>query len=163
MAPDDRIGLPASIEELIDREVDAASEELQRRYSRSLAGNPIGRSVMAKVVRRAAVSGLLAQVDLEGRFLGRLPEAGPATWDAWQGMKEQTLEGSQWPERLAATTPEVIKQAGAMVAAAGVESGLRERRTGELRRIGEQAAEAGAALVRCLPASGAPVPKRSGG
>lgn len=152
--PADRIGLPASVDQLITRHVDAVIDELKRRYSRALAHNPAGTAIMAKVVRRATVSGLLAQLDLDGRFVGNLPGGNPGTWDAWQGSRERTLEASEWPAHLAAAMPSVIDGAGASVAAAGAEVGLRERRPGDVRRVGEQAAEAGGALVRCLIAPG---------
>ncbi len=150
MRAEDRIGLPASVDQLIARHVDALIEELQQRYSRRLADNPAGTAVMAKVLRRATVSGLLAQLELDRRFVGNLPASDPDTWGVWQRERRQTLEASEWPSRLAAAMPTVIDGAGASVAAAGGEVGLRERRAGELRRVGEQAAEAGAALVRCL-------------
>ncbi len=153
MRAEDRIGLPASVDQLLTRHVDAVIEELRQRYSRALADNAPGTAVMTKVVRRATVSGLLAQLDADGRFVGHLPAPGPETWDAWQRSRQQTLEGSEWPARLASAVPEVVKSAGESVAAAGVEVGLRERRAGEVRRIGEQAAEAGGALVRCLTAA----------
>ena len=149
----DRIGLPASVDQLISRHVDAVMGELQQRYSQALANNPAGTAVMAKVVRRATVAGLLAQLDVDGRFVGHLPGAGPETWDAWQRARRQTLEGSEWPARLSSAVPRVVADAGASVAAAGAEVGLRERRAGEVRRIGEQAAEAGGALVRCMTAA----------
>ena len=145
--------MPASVDQLIGRHVDAVMEELRYRYSKALAHNPAGSAVMAKVVRRATVSGLLAQLDVDGRFVGDLPEAGEETWDAWQRSRRQTLEGSEWPPRLSSAMPEVVQSAGESVAAAGAEVGLRERRPGDLRRIGEQAAEAGSALVRCLTAA----------
>jgi hypothetical protein len=150
----DRIGLPTSVDQLIGRHVDAVMEELHYRYSKALAHNPAGGAVMAKVVRRATVSGLLAQLDLDGRFVGHLPGAGATTWDDWQRQRRQTLEGSEWPAHLAAAMPAITDEAGASVAAAGAEVGLRERRLGDVRRVGEQAAEAGAALVRCLTAEG---------
>ena len=150
MPAEDRIGLPPSVDELIGRHVDSVMEELQQRYSRSLAHNPHGRKVMTKVVRRATVSGLLAQLDADDHFVGHLGPAGPDTWEAWRRTCRQTLDGREWPARLAASRPAVIEAAGASVAAAGVEVGLRERRPGDVRRVGEQAAEAGGALVRCL-------------
>ena len=153
MPASDRIGLPASVDQLISRQVDAVMDELRHRYSKALAHNPAGTAVMAKVVRRATVSGLLAQLDLDGRFVGHLPGAGPATWDDWQRRRRQSLEGSEWPAHLATAMPEVVEAAGASVATAGAEVGLRERRLGDVRRVGEQAAEAGAALIRCLSAT----------
>ena len=153
MPAEDRIGLPTSVDRLIGQQVDAVMAELERRYSQSLTGNRAGKAVIAKVVRRATVAGLLAQLDADGRFVGELPDAGPRTWDAWQRMRERTLEATTWPAQLASTTPEVIAQAGTWVAAAGAEVGLRERRPGDVRTIGEQAAEAGGALVRCLTSS----------
>ena len=153
MRAEDRIGLPASVDQLISRHVDAVMEELRQRYSRALAHNPPGTAVMAKVVRRATVSGLLAQLDADGRFVGHLRGARPETWEAWQRSRRQTLDGSEWPARLASAMPDVVESAGASVAAAGAEVGLRERRPGDVRRVGEQAAEAGGALVRCLTAT----------
>ena len=154
MPADDRIGLPATVDELISRHVDGLIDDLRRRYSKSLAHNPPGTAVMAKVLRRATVSGLLAQLEADGNFVGHLRGARPETWDAWQGSRRQTLEGSEWPAELARAAPGEVEAAGASVAAAGAEVGLRERRAGEVRRVGEQAAEAGAALVRCLTAPG---------
>ena len=152
MPTEDRIGLPEPVDQLIGRHVDGVIEELQRRYSKSLAGNLAGTAVMAKVVRRATVSGLLGQLEADDHFVGHLRGAGAETWDVWQRMRSQTPEGSKWPAHLAATMPAVIDRAGAQVAAAGAEVGLRERRWGDVRRVGEQAAEAGGALVRCLTA-----------
>ena len=147
---EDRIGLPASVDQLIGRHVDSVMEQLQRRYSKALAGNPAGTAVIAKVIRRATVTGLLAQLDADDHFVGHLRGAGPGTWEAWQGAREETLEGRRWPTHLAQSMPAAIEAAGGSVAAAGAEVGLRERKAGEVREIGEQSAEAGGALVRLL-------------
>ena len=150
MSARDRVGLPASVDELIGRHVDTVIEDLKRRYSQSLAHNRPGTVVMTKVVRRATVAGLMSQLEVDGHFVGHFREAGPDAWGSWQGLRRQTPTGSEWPAQLGAVMPSAIEDAGASVASAAAEMGLRERRPGEARRVGEQAAEAGAALARWL-------------
>ena len=150
MTSEGRIGLPAAVDDLISRHVDDLVAELQRRYSRALAQNPPGTAIMAKVLRRATVSGVMAQLDADGNFVGHLRGAGPHTWEEWQAARRETAEGSEWPARLSQAAPAAVERGAGSVASAGAEVGLRERRPGEVRRIGEQAVEAGGALARGL-------------
>jgi hypothetical protein len=133
-------------EELIGREADAVTAGLARAYRRALADNPEGAAHIAEAVRGAIVLGVEAGCARAGTPAAEL-DCGADAWELWQARRDLTPEGRVWPSDLG---PEVLERARQRVADAGADLGLHGRAERSLRHVGEQAAEAGAALVRAM-------------
>jgi hypothetical protein len=151
--------LTAPVESLVDRHVAEVVSALARRHRRQLDDNPDGSAVIAAGVRAAVMAGIVAQSHLEGLPAGGL-EAAPNTWEQWQLAKAETPEALEWPEELVRRDPAAVNRAGELLAWAGRQLGMHGRELGDLHAAGEQAAEAGAALVRSIahPQAGDPEP-----
>lgn len=143
-------GTPSgSVQALLERHVQGILSDLQRGHRRALEDNPDGSAVIAGALREAVLVGLRAQCEIDRRYLVSL-DAGPDSWEQWQGAKDETPESLDWPAELEARAPEAAEHAGDALAAAGTELGIHGHELRELRGAGEQAAEAGAALGRSL-------------
>jgi hypothetical protein len=122
---------------------------LQGQHRRELDDNPQGMDMLAHALTKAMAVGLVAQAKLDGVYPSQL-EAGPGAWNEWHRAKLDTLEGRDWPDRLAETDPDAVARAGDLMEDAATELGFHGRGADHLREAGEQAAEAAAALVRSL-------------
>ena len=140
--------VPAA-ERLLAGERDALLVELQRGHRRALEDNPEGCGLLAAAIEQALRFGFHAQCELEGVDPSEV-EARTDTHDRWRHERDATPESRYWPEALAERAPEATDAAGDLLVSAGAELGFRERERRDLRWIGSQCAEAGAALARVL-------------
>jgi hypothetical protein len=143
---------------LVGREADAVVDSLSRAHPRALADNPDGVALLGEAVREAIGLGLDAGCEHAGRAVGELDFGQAEAWERWQRQRDRTPEARAWPAELAATEPRVVAHARELLVAAGRELGLHGRSSRALGDMGEQAAEAGAALARSL-AEPSPVPE----
>jgi hypothetical protein len=134
----------------IGREADAIVESIVRSHPRQLRDNPDGVALIGDAVRDAIRLGLDAGRKHAGREVGELDFSHPQAWALWQRERDRTPEARAWPAELAATEPRVVAHARELVEGAGRELGLQGRSARALGDLGEQAAEAGAALARAL-------------
>jgi hypothetical protein len=141
--------LTGSVESLLERQRAEVLADLERRHRRELEDNPEGMALLDDALREAMLAGVRAQANIERRYTSEL-EAGPDAWDAWQRVKDATPEALDWPDELAGTAPAARDRAGELLASAGAELGFHGRGLDDLRRTGEMAAEAAAALVRSI-------------
>jgi hypothetical protein len=141
--------LTGSVESLLERQRAEVLADLERRHRRELEGNPEGMALLDDALREAMLAGVRAQANIERRYTSEL-EAGPDAWDAWQRVKDATPEALDWPDELAETAPGARDRAGELLASAGAELGFHGRGLDDLRRTGEMAAKATAALVRSI-------------
>jgi hypothetical protein len=143
-------GVSAAGDSLIGRETDAIVESMVRAHPRQLRDNPDGVALIGDAVRDAIRLGLDAGREHAGRAVGELDFSHPQAWALWQRQRDRTPEARAWPAELAATEPRVVAQARELVEGAGRELGMQGRSARALGDLGEQAAEAGAALARAL-------------
>jgi hypothetical protein len=135
---------------LIRREADAIVESIARSHPRQLTDNPDGVELLADAVGKAIGLGLDAGCEHAGREVEELDFSHPEAWALWQRQRDRTPEARAWPAELAATEPRVLAHARELLDGAGRELGLQGRSARALGDLGEQAAEAGAALARAL-------------
>jgi hypothetical protein len=135
---------------LIGREADAIVESIVRSHPRQLRDNPDGVELIEDAVRDAIRLGLDAGCQHAGRAVEELDFSHPEAWALWQRQRDRTPEARAWPAELAATEPRVVAHARELMEEAGRELGLHGRSGRALGDLGEQAAEAGAALARAL-------------
>jgi hypothetical protein len=140
----------AARDRLIGREADAIVGSIVRSHPRQLRDNPDGVALIGDAVRDAIRLGLDAGRKHAGREVGELDFSHPQAWALWQRERDRTPEARAWPAELAATEPRVVAHARELVEGAGRELGLQGRSARALGDLGEQAAEAGAALARAL-------------
>jgi hypothetical protein len=143
-------GVSAARDDLIGREADAVMEELARAQPRALADNPDGRALLDEAVRKAIALGLDAGCAQAGRTAGELDFGRAGAWERWQRRRDRTSDARAWPAELARVDPGVVAQGRQLLVDAGLELGLHGRASRALGKAGEQAAEAGAALVSAL-------------
>jgi hypothetical protein len=143
-------GLSAARDSLIGREADAVVDSIVRSHPRELRDNPDGVELLGDAVRDAILLGLDAGCQHAGRAVGELDFSHPQAWALWQRQRDRTPEARAWPAELAATEPRVVAHARELTEGAGRELGLQGRAARALGDLGEQAAEAGAALARAL-------------
>jgi hypothetical protein len=154
-------GVWAARDDLIGREADAIVESLSRSHPRALTDNPDGVALLEDAVLEAIGLGLDAGSRHAGRTADELDYGRPEAWALWQHQRDRTPEARAWPAELAATEPRVVAHARELLTDAGRELGLHGRSSRALGDVGEQAAEAGAALARTLTeTSAAPEPAR---
>jgi hypothetical protein len=156
-------GVPAARDSLIGREANAIVESLARSHQRELTDNPDGVQMLGEAVRDAIRLGLDAGCEHAGSAVGELDFSHPEAWALWQRQRDRTPEARAWPAELAATEPRVVAHARELVESAGGDLGLHGRSARALGDLGEQAAEAGAALARALtePAAVPDSPQRA--
>jgi hypothetical protein len=135
---------------LIRREAHAVVEALSRAHPRALTENPDGVALLEDALRDAILLGLDAGCRHSGRLADELDFGHPQAWALWQRQRDRTPEARAWPAELAATEPRVVAHAGELLEEAGRELALHGRPSRALGDVGEQAAEAGAALARAL-------------
>jgi hypothetical protein len=135
---------------LVGREVDAIMELLSRSNARALRDNPDGVALIQGAVRKAILLGLDAGSGHAGRTADELDFGRQDAWALWQRQRDRSPEARAWPAELAATEPRVAARARELLVEAGRELGLHGRSSRALGDVGEQAAEAGAALARAL-------------
>jgi hypothetical protein len=140
----------AACDGLVGREADAIADALTRAHPRALADNPDGVALIGEAVRRAIWLGLAAGCERAGCPVEQLDCGDPDAWERWHRQRDRTPEASAWPAELEASVPDVVENAAELLVAAGAELGLRGRSSRDLRDVGGQAAEAGAALARAL-------------
>jgi hypothetical protein len=140
----------AARDDLIRREADAIVESIARSHPRQLTDNPDGVELLWDAVREAIGLGLDAGCEHAGHLAQELDFSHPEAWALWQRQRDRTPEARAWPAELAATEPRVLARARALLEGAGRELGLQGRPARALGDLGEQAAEAGAALARAL-------------
>jgi hypothetical protein len=143
-------GVSAARDSLIGREAEAIVESLARSHPRELTNNPDGVELVGDAVRDAIRLGLDAGCEHAGRAVGELDFSHPEAWALWQRQRDRTPEARAWPAELAATEPRVVAHARELVEGAGRDLGLHGRSARATGDVGEQAAEAGAALARAL-------------
>ena len=143
-------GVSAARDSLIGREADAIVESIVRSHPRELRDNPDGVELVGDAVRDAIRLGLDAGCEHAGRTVGELDFSHAEAWALWQRQRDRTPEARAWPAELAATEPRVVAHARELVEGAGRDVGLQGRSARAMGDIGEQAAEAGAALARAL-------------
>jgi hypothetical protein len=143
-------GVSAARDGLIGREADAIVESLTRSHPRELRDNPDGAELLGDALRDAIRLGVDAGCEHAGRAVGELDFSHAEAWALWQRQRDRTPEARAWPAELAATEPRVVAHARELVEGAGRELGLHGRSARGLGDLGEQAAEAGAALARAL-------------
>jgi hypothetical protein len=143
-------GVSAARDSLIGREADAIVESLARSHPRELTNNPDGVELVGDAVRDAIRLGLDAGCEHAGRAVGELDFSHPEAWALWQRQRDRTPEARAWPAELAATEPRAVAHARELVEGAGRDLGLHGRSARAMGDVGEQAAEAGAALARAL-------------
>jgi hypothetical protein len=153
---EDRVS--AACDGLIGREADAVVGALVRAHSRALADNPDGVGLIGEAVRRAIGLGLAAECERVGCPVEELDCGHAEAWERWHRQRDRTPEALAWPAELEVTAPRIVESARELVVAAGGELGLHGRTSRELRDVGGQAAEAGAALARAL-AGRSPAPE----
>jgi hypothetical protein len=151
--------LTEPVERLLARERAEVLAELQRAHRRVLCDNPEGSALVARALGQALLVGLRAQCKLDGLYPHNL-HARDDAWADWQRVRDETPEAVDWPHELGQTVPDAVREAGELLASAGAELDFHTRRIADLRRVGEQCAEGGAALVRTLarPAWSEPAP-----
>jgi hypothetical protein len=135
---------------LIGREADAIVESIVRSHPRQLRDNPDGIELIEDAARDAIRLGLDAGCRHAVRAVEELDFSHPEAWALWQRQRDRTPEARAWPAELAATEPRVVAHARELMEEAGRELGLHGRSGRALGDLGEQAAEAGAALARAL-------------
>ena len=143
-------GVSAARDGLIGREADAIVESLTRSHPRELRDNPDGAELLGDALRDAIRLGLDVGCEHAGRAVGELDFSHADAWALWQRQRDRTPEARAWPAELAATEPRVVARARELLEGAGRELGLHGRSARGLGDVGEQAAEAGAALARAL-------------
>jgi hypothetical protein len=143
-------GVSAARDSLIGREADAIVESIVRLHPRELRDNPDGVELIEDAVRDAIRLGLDSGCEHAGRSVEELDFSHPEAWALWQRQRDRTPEARAWPAELAATEPRVVAHARELMEEAGRELGLHGRSGRALGDLGEQAAEAGAALARAL-------------
>ena len=143
-------GVSAARDGLIGREADAIVESLTRSHPRELRDNPDGAELLGDALRDAIRLGLDAGCEHAGRAVGELDFSHAQAWALWQRQRDRTPEARAWPAELAATEPRVVAHARGLMEGAGGDIGLHGRSARALGDLGEQAAEAGAALARAL-------------
>jgi hypothetical protein len=143
-------GVSAGRDSLIGREADAIVESIVRSHPRELRENPDGVELLGDAVRDAILQGLDAACEHAGRAVGELDFSHAEAWALWQRQRDRTPEARAWPAELAATEPRVVAHARELMEDAGRQLGLHGRSARALGDLGEQAAEAGAALARAL-------------
>ena len=143
-------GVSAARDSLIGREADAVVESIVRSHPRELRDNPDGVELLGNALRDAIRLGIDAGCEHAGRALGELDFSNAEAWALWQRQRDRTPEARAWPAELAATEPRVVAHARELVEGAGRDVGLHGRSARALGDLGEQAAEAGAALARAL-------------
>jgi hypothetical protein len=154
-------GPTAARDDLIGREADAIVESLSRAHPRALTDNPDGVALLEAALHDAISLGLEAGCRHAGRAAESLDYGRRDAWALWQRQRDRTPEARAWPAELAATEPRVVGRARELLVGAASELGLQGRSSRALGDVGEQAAEAGAALARALTeTSAAPEPAR---
>lgn len=144
-----KVALSESVKRLLARELHEALAGLERSHRRTLSDNPQGSALVEEALRQALLIGVREQCQIDWR--GELDlETSPQAWDDWQEIREETPEGREWPAVLADTRPAAVRRAGDVLDAAATELDVRRREREDFRWVGEQCAEAGAALVRSL-------------
>src|ERR687895_136363 len=143
-------GVSAARDGLIGREADAIVESLTRSHPRELRENPDGAELLGDALRDAIRLGLDVGCEHAGRAGGELDFSHADAWGFWQRQRDRTPEARAWPAELAATEPRVVAHARELVEGAGRELGVQGRSARAMGDLGEQAAEAGAALARAL-------------
>lgn len=139
--------------------------DVERSCPRALADNPEGSALVGQAIREAIRLGLDTCCGLAKRSVSELDFGRADAWERWQAERDRTPEARAWPAELEAITPATVEDASELLAAAGLQLGLRGRVLSRLRAIGAQAAEAGAALAQALtapqPTPEAPKPGRA--
>ena len=143
------MSLTNSVEALLERYRADVLDGLERRHRRELEDNSEGMRLLGDALREATLEGVRAQANLDRRYPSSL-DAGPEGWELWQRAKSVTPEALDWPDELAETAPAARERGGELMATAGAELGFHGRDLDGLRRTGEVAAEAAAALVRSI-------------
>jgi hypothetical protein len=154
-------GVLVARDSLIRREAHAVVAALSRAHPRALTENPDGVALLEDALRDAILLGLDAGCRHAGRLADELDFGHPEAWAFWQRQRDRTPEARAWPAELAATEPRVVAHARELLVEAGRELALHGRSSRALGDVGEQAAEAGAALARALtetPAAPEPAP-----
>jgi hypothetical protein len=155
-------GVEQARDGLIAREADAVVDALVRAHPRALADNPDGVAFIDEAVRGAIRLGLDAGCERIGRPAEALDFGHEEAWERWHRQRDRTPEAQAWPPELEAAAPGVFESAQELLADAGRDLGVHGRSLRDLRDVGGQAAEAGAALARALAApSPAPEAPRS--
>jgi hypothetical protein len=144
-----KVALSESVKRLLARERADALADLQRRHKRDLSDNPEGSVLVAHALGQALLVGVRAQCEIDWRPDLEI-ETAPTAWDEWHNTRDETPEGRQWPDTLAERKPEAVARGGDLLDSAAAELDLRRREREDFRWVGEQCAEAGAALVRVL-------------
>src|SRR5438067_1251124 len=141
--------LTEPVDRPLARERAEVLEELQHTHRRVLSDNPEGSALVSRALGRALLVGLRAQCKLDGLYPHKL-QARDDAWADWQRVRDETPEAVDWPYELSQTVPAAVREAGEILASAGAELDLHRHVIADLRRVGEQCAEGGAALVRTL-------------
>jgi hypothetical protein len=153
---EDRVS--GAFDSLTEHELGSVLADLEGAYPQALSDNPEGTALVAAALRDALQLGLEAGCRRAGRRSGELDYGASNAWERWRRERDRNPDSPGWPAELETGAPEVIADARALLADAGVDLGLRRRALARFQAAGAQAAEAGAALARALTEP-SPVPE----